>query len=85
MNLSIFRNLYEFVQCFFTFLKIPSKNLDYKGETVSSISQRTLEIDMESCYKNLYEIRNVAFIIFKNFRPKFQSREKNWKIFPPIC
>ena len=89
MNLMISQNPYEFFQFCFTFLKIPffEKNWCYNRATVNSITQKILVCDIESCYRNISEIRNVTSIfqncqkIFKNSKNSEHEYEYElWKI-----
>ena len=58
INPLIFQNWCVFFFCFWKFrLK---KSEDYVCVTVGWISQKILECDLESCYKNLSKIRNVS-------------------------
>ena len=52
------------------------KNQGYNRAIVSSMTRKTLVWDMESCYKNISEVRNVTSI-FQNF----QKRKKGEKIY----
>ena len=58
----LFRIHMNFIQFFFTFLKIPSfeKNYGDNRRIFSSITRKILECHMKSCYKNVFRICNVT-------------------------
>ena len=62
-----FLNRYEFFQHFLTFLKLPfwKQIQGYNRRTVSLITENNVHSDMESCYKNVFNIRKVSFIFQK--------------------
>ena len=76
--------MYEFFQFFFTYMKILflKKNRGYKRRIVSSITQKILLCNVESCYENISEIRKVIRS-FQNFQKREIKIEKNvygfWK------
>ena len=53
---------------------------NWNHATFSAITRKILRCDMESCYKNISKIRNVAFIC-KNFQIFFRKRKKELKKF----
>ena len=57
----VFFNTIEFFQNFLTILKIP-------------FSKKLLKCDMEFCFPNIFEIRNVSFIL-QNFDENIQNRK----------
>ena len=40
-------------------------------ESVSSATRKILEYYTESCYKNIFKIRNASFVILQNYKKKF--------------
>ena len=67
---------FNFFKIFLRFRKycFRRKNRGYKRKTISSITWKIFESDMESCYKNISKIRNIPFIT--NF---FLNVNRNWK------
>ena len=77
MNLLIFQNPYEVFQFFdvieSTFFE---EYWGYSRETVSLINRKIRECCVESCYKNIYKIRNIPFT-FQYFETSFQKLTKS--------
>ena len=54
-------------QIFFTILKIRFSKKEFQGynrKAASLITPKILECNVESCYKNTFEIRNILLIFF---------------------